>query len=123
MAHPLESAITETIKSQRDLEKKLATLEQDLKSALDRGNVMQGRINQLEQDLQAQKDAADYYLRWNVEITRQLQNISMFVNDAMEQARVEVAKGNRGNSKQALDAVEQALIGVEDAAVQHEGKR
>jgi hypothetical protein len=103
---------------------KLTNLEGDVKAALEREAVLKGRIEQLEADLSETKERADHYLRWNVDITRHIHSIGMFVSDALNMARREVEHGN-GSARVMHDAeraIEKALeIGHEP--VQHEGKR
>jgi len=117
MAHPLEHAITDAIKREKDLNLKLGVLEADLKSALDRENILKGRIEVLDQQILDLKSKADHWMTCTIEIARQMHNVGIFVNDAMGLARDAVGKGNSGNMQAALDAVERALIPME---VSHE---
>jgi|SRR5215467_10617955 len=110
MAHPLETALTDTIKREKDLQKKLDELDTDLKAALDRESILKGRIEVLDNNILDLKAKADHWMTCTIEIARQMHNVGIFVNDAMNLARDAVGKGNSGNMKAALDAVEQALI-------------
>jgi len=99
-------------------------LEQEVKAGLEREAILKGRIEQLDSDLVDTRARADHYLRWNVEITRQLHNIGNFVSDAMNLAKMEVenqpSKGNHGGEA----AIGRAL-GMEtgDVNIQREVKR
>lgn len=112
MPHPLETATAAAVQENTKLLKDLTSLKQELQATLEREAILKGRIDTLEEQLADTKDKADHYLRWNVEITRQLQNIGMFVDEAMRLAKVEVTKGTNGRGVEALEAVERAITEV-----------
>jgi chromosome segregation ATPase len=113
MSHPLESAITDAIKREKDLQRKLTELEGELKAALERENILKGRIEVLDESILDWKAKSDHWMTCTVEIARQTHNIGMFVDEAMRLAKAAVRGGNSGDMKTALDAVEQMLIGVQ----------
>jgi hypothetical protein len=117
MPSPIETALEE----HKSLIKKLNSLEQEVKAALEREAILKGKIEQLEHELVFNKERCDHYLRWNSEITMQMHNINMFVQDAMQQARLNV-KGNGQPLDVAQKAIEKAME-VGNEPVQHEGKR
>jgi sugar-specific transcriptional regulator TrmB len=122
MATTIEAAVEE----HKSLLKKLWVLEGEVKAALEREAILKGRIEQLEQDLADSKERAEHYLRWNVEITRHIHSIGMFVSDALNMARNEVEQGN-GSAKvmrEAEQAIEKALeIGHESVHSETDQRR
>jgi len=118
---PIETALEE----HKTLLRKLGTLEYDVKSALEREAILKGRIEQLEMQLVEATARAEHYLRWCSEITQQMQNINMFVGDAMRLARIEVEKA--ANQKRDLnlnmEQLESQMKGEGNGPIQHEGKR
>ena len=122
MPHPLEELTAKTVKEQRELNSKLAELQQELTASMSRERVLEGRVGALEKELKESKERRDHFAMAIGEVSKQLNNVGMIVHDAMVIARTEIsnARGN-GPDLDATDAVEQALIG--DGNVQHEGKR
>jgi sugar-specific transcriptional regulator TrmB len=122
MATTIEAALEE----HKTLLKKLWVLEGEVKATLEREAILKGRIEQLEQDLADSKERAEHYLRWNVEITRHIHSIGMFVSDALNMARNEVEQGN-GSAKvmrEAEQAIEKALeIGHESVHSETDQRR
>jgi len=114
MPSPIETALEE----HKSLVRRLTTLEQDIKSALDRESVLKGRIEVLDQQLLDAKAKADHWMTCTIEIARQMHNVGMFVDDAMNLAKAAVGAKSNGGMKAAIDAVEQALIGVQNESVQ-----
>ena len=105
MAHPLEAATLAVVKEQENFKKQIASLTEGMRNLERELDKREGEIEELQRTLVASQerhdrelmtaqDRSDHYLRWNTELTRQLHNINMFVQDAMQQARVEV--DNRG---------------------------
>jgi hypothetical protein len=117
MAMTMERALEE----HRALITKLNSLEQDIRAALEREAILKGRIEQLDHELAFTKERCDHYLRWNSEMTMQMHNINMFVQDAMHQARLNV-KGNGQPLDVAQKTIEKAME-VGNEPIQHEGKR
>ena len=95
MAHPLEAATLAVVKEQENFKKQIATLTEGMRNLERELDKREGEIEELQRQLNASQDRSDHYLRWNTELTRQLHNINMFVQDAMQQARIEV--DNRGS--------------------------
>jgi hypothetical protein len=92
MAHPLEAATLAVVREQENFKKQIATLTEtarDLERTIDR---LEGENAELRQQLTISQGRSDHYLRWNTELTQQLFNINMFVQDAMQKARIEVEK-------------------------------
>lgn len=56
---------------------------------------LQGRIEELETQLTMAQNLRDQYLRWSVELTRQIHSIGMFANEAMRLARTELANSGK----------------------------
>lgn len=108
MSHPLETAAAAAIQDQKAMANELTKLRGDLNTAEHKISVLLGKIEQLEAELAATQTRSDHYLRWNSEITMQLHNINMFVQDAMEQARIHV-KPDGKEQPQAMLSVENAI--------------
>jgi predicted RNase H-like nuclease (RuvC/YqgF family) len=92
MAHPLEAATLAVVREQENFKKQVATLTEGMRSLEREVDKRDGEIEELRRQLGVSQYRADHYLRWNTELTKQLHNINMFVQDAMQQARVEVEK-------------------------------
>ena len=122
MMHELEDVTNRMVKQQRELNSKLAELQQELAASVSRESVLKGRLEQLDKQLAQSNERRDHFAMAIGEVSKQLNNIGMIVHDAMVIARTEIGKvkGN-GPDLDATEAVEQALIG--DGNVQHEGKR
>jgi VIT1/CCC1 family predicted Fe2+/Mn2+ transporter len=94
----------------------LNTVSQELHASMEREAILRGQITALESELRESTRLRDHYLRWNVEITRQLHNIGMFVEEAMRMARQEVEKGNSGRAgEEAMGAVEKAITQTKES--------
>ena len=117
MAHPLETAAKVAMEAEAKTQKELATLRQELRVSEERSSILQGRVEQLEAELNNALTRSDHYLRWNAEITMQMHNINMFVQDAMEQARINV-KGNGQPIEAPHKAIQQALEEMKDESLQ-----
>ena len=124
MAHPLESAIAVAIKNERDIQLKLNNLDQELRAALDRENILKGHVERLNKELDEAKGRTDHYLRWLTEVTKQMHNIGLFVQDAMRLAKIEVDKAKQDGRvfEVAHAAIEQALE-VDHEPVQRKEQR
>jgi chromosome segregation ATPase len=117
MPHPLETAIAAAMQSEAKLKQELSTIRQELRTSEERSSILQGKVETLEAELAATQARSDHYLRWNSEITMQLHNINMFVQDAMEQARIHV-KPDGKEQPQAMLSVEKAIKDMKDEPVQ-----
>lgn len=113
MPHPLEAAAAAAIQDQKAMANELTKLRGDLGTAEHKISVLIGKVETLEAELTAAQTRCDHYLRWNSEITMQLHNINMFVQDAMEQARIHV-KPDGKDQPQAMLSVEKALVGMKN---------
>jgi hypothetical protein len=120
MAHPLEAAAAAAIQDQMAMAKEMTKLRGDLDTAEHKISVLLGKIEALETELTATQTRSDHYLRWNSEITMQLHNINMFVQDAMEQARIHV-KPDGKEQPQAMLSVEKAIKDMKNDPVQPQG--
>jgi len=101
------------LEDHRRLQKELVSVRQDRDAALEREAILKGRIEALDRQLEDTKARCDHNLRWAVEVTKQLHNVGMFVNEALAIARQEVAKqGNGARTAEALAAVEKAVTEV-----------
>lgn len=90
--HPLEQATVAALQETVEVKRELAIVGEALKQAEEMIAHHNGVIDSLHSQLEAAKARGDHYLRWNTEITKQLHNIGMFVQDALEIARQEVKK-------------------------------
>ena len=117
MAHPIEEAAAKAVKEQRELNLKLANLEQELRASVDRENVLQGQVLSLEKQLAESRERRDHMAMAIGEVSKQLNNVGMIVHDAMVVARTEIQKV-KGNGPDvaplALEAVDKALEEVKD---------
>ena len=120
MAHELEDVTARMIKQQRELNSKIAELQQELAASVSRERVLEGRLEALEKQLDDAKERRDHFAMAIGEVSKQLNNVGMIVHDAMVVARATISEA-KGNGPDAVEAVEKALIG--DGNVQHEGKR
>ena len=110
MPHPLEAAAKAAMEAEAKTQNELTTLRQQLRVSEERSSILQGRVEQLEAELNNALTRSDHYLRWNAEITMQMHNINMFVQDAMEQARINVkGNGQKNVMEAAQKAIEQAM--------------
>jgi chromosome segregation ATPase len=112
MAHPLEQAIQTTVQEHSKMLKEINELRTDLSAAEKREAILQGRIATLDKELDDAKARGDYYQRCNIAILTQLDNIEMFVKDAVRMAGDQV---ERGNGKEPPKAIAQAEKAIEDA--------
>jgi hypothetical protein len=112
MAHPLEAATLAVVREQESFKKQITTLTEGMRTlerALDKSEGESAELRRQlvenqerhDRELIVAQDRCDYLMRANTELIRQLQNINMFVQDAMAQARVEIEK--RGMTKQLTD--------------------
>jgi predicted nucleic acid-binding Zn-ribbon protein len=108
MSHPLEAAAAAAMQAEVKLKQELTAIKDELKNAEHKISVLLGKVEALEAELAATQTRSDHYLRWNSEITMQLHNINMFVQDAMEQARIHV-KPDGKEQPQAMLSVENAI--------------
>jgi hypothetical protein len=95
MAHPLEAATLAAVKEHENFKKQVATLTDGVRSlerALDKS---EGENDELRRQLLAAQERGDHFYKCNTELVTQLQNINMFIQDAVMRARVEIEK--RGN--------------------------
>lgn len=95
MAHPLEAATLAVVREQENFKKQVATLTEGMRSlerALDKS---EGENDELRRQLLAAQERGDHFYKCNTELVTQLQNINMFIQDAVMRARVEIEK--RGN--------------------------
>src|SRR5215467_8261657 len=106
MAHQLENAIATAIKNERELQKALDVLNGDLKAALERESILKGRIEVLDKQILDLKSKCDHWMTCTIEITQQMHNKGIFVNETISLAQETVIKGNTSNIKAAQDAVE-----------------
>jgi hypothetical protein len=114
----MPSTFETALEEHKSLVRRLTSLEQDIKSSVDRENILKGRIEVLDQQLLDAKAKADHWMTCTIEIARQMHNVGMFVTDAMNLARAAVGAKSNGGMQAAIDAVEQALIGVQNEPVQ-----
>jgi hypothetical protein len=108
--HPLETATAAVVQEHSKLLKDIQELKGALNASYEREAILKGRIEALDKELSDTKDKSDHYLRWNVELSKQMHNIGMFVQEAMQIARVEVNKSKSKDMSATLQAVEQAII-------------
>jgi hypothetical protein len=109
-SHPLEAATAAVVQEHTKLLKDIHELKGELSASHEREAILKGRIEALDKELSSTKDRSDHYLRWNVELSKQMHNIGMFVQEAMQIARVEVNKAKSKDMPATLQAVEQAII-------------
>lgn len=105
MAHPLEAATLAVVREQENFKKQIATLTEGMRGLEREVDKRDGEIEELrrqlvenqerhDRELTASQDRGDHLLCCNTELIKQLQNINMFVNDAVSQAKTEIQ--NRG---------------------------
>lgn len=125
---PLEQATQAALAEQVRLLAQVNSLEQELRAALERENILKGRIEALDTELENTKTENRHNLQWAVEMTKQLNNVGMFVSDALFKAREEISthQGNGKGIQQAYERVEKALSITQEVgheSVQREGER
>jgi hypothetical protein len=117
MAHQLETAAAAAIQNESKLRSEVTVLKDMVSQGEQKIAALQGKIEALERELSNSQTRSDHYLRWNAEITMQMHNIHMFVQDAMEQARINV-KGNGQEQPQAMLSVEKAIKDMKNDPLQ-----
>lgn len=113
MADELHERIAVSVREVLNLKEQLEQMRSDRTRLEEQVASWQGQAAALHDELEKAKARGDHYLRWATEITKQLHNVGLFVQDALAQARQEVAKAGNGPAQAAtgetLEAVEQAL--------------
>lgn len=107
----LEEATAAAVAEQKRLNVEIEALEDALRESQNTCQGLAGRLGALELELEKSRKRGDHYLRWATEITKQLHNVGMFVSDALQLARQEVAKASPGDG---------AVLKVAEAALEAE---
>jgi chromosome segregation ATPase len=85
-----EASVRHAIEEQRSLNAQLDGLRHEIEGYKRSVAQRDGRIQELDRQLTESKNACDYYLKWATEVTKQLHNVGVFVNDALRMADAQV---------------------------------
>jgi hypothetical protein len=105
----MSQTIEAALKEHNKMVQEMTNLRLDLKLAQEREAILKGKIEQLDAQLTAITDRSDHNLRWACEVTKQLYNIDMFIQDALMIAKQEFAKSDGKVTQASIDAIEKAI--------------
>lgn len=84
-----EMAVKDAVEKQRQLNADLESMQQQVEVLNKEVAMRDGRIAELNRQLTETKVFSDNYLRWATEVTQQLNNVAVTVNEAIRKASLE----------------------------------